>query len=169
MQAAAGLLPQAANPVWEIAGEAADARLAGSISVNRDLTAAALVRLITGAGVFWLALQLCRDTGRARGLVAASALIGAAYAAYGLIAAKTGWAILPELPRGGTANSATFINPDSYAGFAGVGLIATTGIFFRLCRRHGAFAPARCERNWRRWSRRSAATARRFWPAGSRS
>ena len=61
LQGSAGMFPHAANPVWEMAGDAAGARLAGSISVNRDLTAAALVRLITGASVFWLALQLCRD------------------------------------------------------------------------------------------------------------
>jgi O-antigen ligase len=139
LQGVAGLFPQAANPVWEMAGEASGARLAESISVNRDLTAAALVRLITGAGVFWLALQLCRDVSRALALVKAIALIGAAYAAYGLIAAKTGWLRLPDMPRGGTVSS-TFINPDSYAAFAGIGLIATTGMFFRLCRRHGADA-----------------------------
>ena len=98
------MFPHAANPVWEMAGDAAGARLAGSISVNRDLTAAALVRLITGASVFWLALQLCRDAGRARSLVTAIALIGAVYAAYGLIAAKTGWLRLPDMPQGGPAS-----------------------------------------------------------------
>ena len=156
-----------------MAGDAAGARLTGSISVNRDLTAAALLRLITGASVFWLALQLCRDAGRARSLVTAIALIGAVYAAYGLIAAKTGWLRLPDMPQSGPASSAfvsaTFINPDSYAAYAGIGFIATAGIFFRLCRRNGAFAHGTPPRSSRRWSRRSAATARRFWPAGSRS
>jgi O-antigen ligase len=119
-----------------MAGEAAGATLAGSISVNRDLTEAALLRLITAAGVFWLALQLCRDAGNARALVAAVALIGAVYAAYGLIAAKTGWLRMPDMPQGGVV-SATFINPNAYAAFAGIGLVATVGIFLRLCRRHG--------------------------------
>ena len=139
LQSAAGLFPDAANPAWKMAGDALGSSLAGSISVNRDLTAAALLRLITGASVFWLALQLCRDAGRARALVAAIALIGAAYAAYGLIAAKTGWLRMPDMPQGG-AVSATFINPDSYAAFAGIGFIATAGIFFRLCRRYGVGA-----------------------------
>ena len=91
LQSTAGLFADAVNPVWEMAGDAVGMSLAGSISVNRDLTAAALLRLITGASVFWLALQLCRDAARARALVAAIALIGAVYAGYGLIAAKTGW------------------------------------------------------------------------------
>jgi O-antigen ligase len=136
LQGAAELFPGGANPIWQMAAEAVGSPLAGSISVNRDLTAAALLRLITDASVFWLSLQLCRDAGRARILVAAIAVIGAAYAAYGLIAAKTGWLRMPDMPQGGTV-SATFINPDSYAAFAGIGLIATTGIFLRLCRRHG--------------------------------
>ncbi len=82
LQNATGLFADAANPAWKMAGDAIGASLAGSISVNRDLTAAALLRLITAAAVFWLALQLCRDAGRARALVGAIALIGAAYAAY---------------------------------------------------------------------------------------
>ena len=135
LQSAVGLFAHAANPVWEAVG----ARSAGSISVNRDLTAAALVRLITGASVFWLGLQLCRDAGRARSLVNAIALIGAAYAAYGLIAAKAGRLQLPDIAPGG-AVSATFVNPDSYAAFAGIGFIASVGIFLRLYRRHGADA-----------------------------
>ncbi len=136
MQNATDLFADAANPAWKMAGEVVGSTLAGSISVNRDLTAAALLRLITGASVFWLALQLCRDAGRARALVGALALIGAAYAAYGLIAAKTGWLRMPDMPQGG-AVSATFINPDSYAAFAGIGFLATIEIFFRICRRYG--------------------------------
>ena len=131
-----GCLADAVNPVWEMAGDAVGMSLAASISVNRDLTAAALLRLITGASVFWLALQLCRDAARARALVAAIALIGAVYAGYGLIAAKTGWLRMLDLPQSG-AVSATFINPDSYAAYAGIGFIATVGVFLRLCRRYG--------------------------------
>lgn len=144
LQGAAGLFPQAAAPIWRMAGEAAGIRLADGISVNRDLTGAALIRLMTGASVFWLALQLCRNGGRARFLVASIALTGAGYAAYGLIAAKTGWLRTADVPQGG-AVSATFINPDSYAAFAGIGFVATTGIFFQLCRRRdvGAFSTPR--------------------------
>ena len=136
LQNATDLFADAANPAWKMAGEAIGSTLPGSVSVNRDLTAAALLRLITGASAFWLALQLCRDAGRARALVGGIALIGAAYAVYGLIAAKIGWLRMPDMPRGG-AVSATFINPDSYAAFAGIGLLATVGIFFRICRRYG--------------------------------
>lgn len=138
-QNATVVFPVAANPAWEMAGEGAGSTLAGSISVNRDLTTAALLRLITGASVFWLGLQLCRDAGRARALVGSIALIGAVYAAYGLIAAKTGWFRMPDAPQGGVV-SATFINPDSYAAFAGIGLLAVIEVFLRICRRYGVGA-----------------------------
>ena len=134
-----GLFAEAANPAWKMAGDVVGSPVAGSISINRDMTAAALLRLITCASVFWLALQLCRDASRARALLGAIALIGAAYAAYGLIAAKTGWFRMPDMPQGGTV-SATFINPNSYAAFAGIGLLTTIGIFFRICRRYGVSA-----------------------------
>ena len=136
LQNATDLFADAANPAWNMAGEVVGSTLAGSISVNRDLTAVALLRLITCASVFWLALQLCRDAGRARALLGALALIGVAYAAHGLIAAKTGWLRMLDVPQGG-AVSATFINPDSYAAFAGIGLLSTIGVFFRMCRRYG--------------------------------
>ncbi len=139
LQNATALFADAANPAWKLAGDVVGSALPGSISVNRDLTAAALLRLITCASVFWLALQLCRDAGRAQALVGALALIGAVYAGYGMIAAKAGWFQMPDLPLSG-AVSATFINPDSYAAFAGIGLLATIGVFFRICRRYGVGA-----------------------------
>ncbi len=53
------------HPIWQMAADALDKPIDGSISVNRDLTTLALLRLITAASVFWLALQLCRDGWRA--------------------------------------------------------------------------------------------------------
>src|SRR5215469_14707690 len=64
------------NPVWGMASEALGRPVEGSISVNRDLTVLALVRLITSASVFWLALQLCRNGVRAGRFVTAIVTIG---------------------------------------------------------------------------------------------
>src|SRR5262249_9102394 len=41
-----------AHPIWELAAGALGRPLAGSISVNRDLTMLALIRLLTAASVF---------------------------------------------------------------------------------------------------------------------
>ena len=48
-------------PIWSMAGDALGVPVAGSVSVNADLTMLALVRLLTAASVFWLALQFGRE------------------------------------------------------------------------------------------------------------
>jgi O-antigen ligase len=120
------------NPIWELAAEALDHPVARSISVNRDLTILALVRLITAASAFWLAVQLCRNSARAMTLITSIGVIGCAYAAYGLIAMKTGplpW--LSYLPSTEKFVSSTFINRDNYATYAGMGFIIMAGLILQ--------------------------------------
>ena len=74
------------HPIWQMTAEALDKPVAGSISVNRELTSLALLRLITSASVFWIALQLCRDASRANVLLWSIAVIIWVYAGYGLAA-----------------------------------------------------------------------------------
>ena len=74
------------HPIWQMSADALDRPIDGSISVNRELTSLALLRLITAASVFWIALQLCRDASRASFLLWSIAAISCAYAAYGLFA-----------------------------------------------------------------------------------
>src|SRR3954453_19043087 len=59
------------HPIWAMAADAVQKEVDGSISVNRDLTSLALLRLITAASVFWIALQLCQNALRATYLVRA--------------------------------------------------------------------------------------------------
>src|SRR5215831_5645461 len=54
------------HPIWQMAANALNKPIAGSISVDRELTSLALLRLITAASVFWLGMQICRDASRAR-------------------------------------------------------------------------------------------------------
>jgi len=72
------------HPVWQVAAEALGRPVPGSISVDRDLTALALLRLMTAASVLWLALQLCRDPRRAEIFLWALVGIGGLYAAAGI-------------------------------------------------------------------------------------
>ena len=122
------------HPIWGMAGDALGEPVRGSISINRDLTELGLLRLITAASVFWLALQLSRNGAHARLLVAAIAAVGAGYAAYGLLVLKTGhigWLAIPALE--GLVSS-TFVNRHSYATYAGLGLVATAGLLLQLLR-----------------------------------
>jgi O-antigen ligase len=132
--------PSLQHPIWQMTADALERPVIGSISVNRDLTSLALLRLITAASVFWLALQLCRNPSRAHLLLRAIAIIGAAYAAYGLIAfaATPGYVLwLPTMFSKGYVTS-TFVNHNSFATYAGIGLIAVCGLILRLYRREVA-------------------------------
>src|SRR5215472_8515835 len=52
------------HSIWQMAANALHKPIAGSISVDRELTSLALLRLFTAASVFWLAMQICRDASR---------------------------------------------------------------------------------------------------------
>jgi len=123
------------NPIWGMAGKALGHPLAGSISVNRDLTTLALMRLITAASVFWLAIQLCRHGPRANLLTSSVAAIGCLYAAYGLAVLKTGQLPWLDIPANGAGRvSSTFVNYNSFATYAGIGLVAIGSRILRLYR-----------------------------------
>ncbi len=123
-----------AHPIWAMAADALGRQTEGSISVDPDLTNLALLRLITAAAVFWTALQLSRNGIRATLLVKSLAAIGCAYAAYGLIALSVPVVRLPwleDVVKGGVVSS-TLINRNSYATYAGLGLMAIAGLTIRL-------------------------------------
>jgi O-antigen ligase len=125
------------HPIWQMAADALDKPIDGSISVDRDLTTLALLRLVTAASVFWLAIQLFRSASRANFLLKSIAAISCAYAAYGLFA----FALMPErvlwfgrpFPRTGFTTS-TFINPNTFATYAGMGLVVICGLIVSLYR-----------------------------------
>jgi O-antigen ligase len=127
------------HPLWQLASEALGQEIAGSISIDRDLTALALLRLITAASTFWLALQLCGDAARSRLLIWSIVGISAVYAGVGLLA-------LAFMPNGrvfaefGPSKfvSSTFVSQNHYVTFAGIGLIAATAALLRLYRREFA-------------------------------
>jgi O-antigen ligase len=114
------------HPIWQMARDALALDVPGSISVNRDATVLALLRLVTAASAFWLALQLCRSGRRARLLVAAIAVIGLAYAVYGVVAFFAFPKTILWFPKVYYFDSltSTFVNRNSYATYAGIGLIA---------------------------------------------
>jgi hypothetical protein len=124
------------HPIWQMAADALDKPIDGSISVNRDLTSLALLRLLTTASVFWIAMQLCRDVSRANFLLWSVAAITCVYAAYGLFA----FALTPghvlwfnniAVPHFVTS---TFINPNSFVAYAGVGFLTICGLILKLYR-----------------------------------
>lgn len=124
------------HPIWSMAADTLAPAPEGSISVNRDLTAQALLRLVTAASVFWLALQFGRDARRAYRLLAAIAVIVTLYAAYGSIARAVapGQILWFKDPAVGAFVSSTFYNPDHFACYAAIGLIVAFGLLLRVYR-----------------------------------
>jgi O-antigen ligase len=123
------------HPIWGMAADALATGLPSTISVDPPATLRALMRLITDASVLWLALQLCRQSARALLLLRAIAAIVAAYAAYGLILAVFDGAAIPlfDAPAGGPVR-ATFVNRNSFATYAGLGLVVVVALTLRLYR-----------------------------------
>jgi O-antigen ligase len=124
------------HPIWSLAAGVLATPLDGSITVNRDLTNLALVRLITAAAVFWLAVQIGRDAARAEALIRCVAVIGCGYAVYGLFALASA-ASYP--PGSGAAPerflSSTFVNHNSFASYANIGLVVIAGLVIELYQR----------------------------------
>jgi O-antigen ligase len=127
------------HPIWHLASDALGRPIAGSISADRDLTALALLRLMTAASALWLALQLSHDAARARMLIWSVVGISAVYAAVGLFALGFMPNGRPFAELGPTAGgiklSSTFVGQNNYATFAGIGLVASVAGIMRLYRR----------------------------------
>ncbi|MBI1260834.1 MAG: hypothetical protein GC184_03835 [Rhizobiales bacterium] len=116
------------DPVWRIAAEVTGQDLSSRISVNPDETLAGLLRLICYGAIFWLSLQLGYTAKRADQALRAITLISVAYAAYGLCIYLAGneWLLFYKKWTYQTSLSSTFVNRNSYATFAGLGLLLIT-------------------------------------------
>lgn len=139
MLQASSLMPEEwSHPLWAESAQAlGDPSSGGYISVNPHETGSALVRLLTYGGVFWLALQYGRDRKRAAQLLQALALSGALYAIYGIVVEFAGaYSILWSTDSSFLDDvTNTLVNPKSYATFAGLGLIASTGLLIQFIRK----------------------------------
>jgi O-antigen ligase len=120
------------NSFYQYGRETYGVDFPGSISTNRSLTYVALLRLLTEGVVFWLFLQLCRSPQRAHWAVQAVAIIGMAYAIYGIVA----FFIFPGTILWFTKHAyldsvtSTFINRNSYATYVGIGLVCALACTF---------------------------------------
>src|SRR5262249_24132204 len=124
------------HPIWQMTADALGRPVEGSISVDRELTSLALLRLITAASVFWLSLQLCRDGARANFLLVSIAAIIGVYAAYGLVAfgLTPGRTLWFKNPYSHNLVTSTFVNADSFSAYAGTGVVVFCGLILRLYR-----------------------------------
>jgi len=121
-----------AHPAWQEVNTFFTADVPERITIDPDRTVTTFMRWLTYAGVFWLALQLGRDRTSAHTALRAFATIAAAYAIYGLIAlfAAGDTLLMYEKWAGKGSVTSTFVNRNSYATFAGLGVVATAALIF---------------------------------------
>ena len=131
LQGVPGLSPLPAHPMWQEALQELARPGGAAVSADPAMTRDATLRLAAYGGIFFLAVQLGRDRARAREGLVAFAVAGVLYAAYGLAVHFSGagtvlwydkWAYVDDL-------TATFVNRNSYAAYAGLGLLACLGLF----------------------------------------
>lgn len=121
------------HPIWREAAAAMKTDLPGLITVDGYRTATALTRLLWYAAIFWLALQTCREAEAARRAFNVLAAVAFAYAVYGLVIDFSGLEMVLWTKKHAYQGSltSTFINRNSYAAYAGLGLICTTAVIAR--------------------------------------
>jgi O-antigen ligase len=115
-----------AHPLWAEASQILGRELPGRLTVNPEATLAGLMRLLTYGAACWLAIQLFRRRdGSARRAVRLIAYGAGLYALYGIAVYLAGndwilwyrkWAYTESL-------TSTFVNRNSFATFAGLGLL----------------------------------------------
>jgi len=121
------------NPVWQETADLLGIQLRGSIAVNPYASETALMRLMTYAGIFWLALQYGRSSKRAKQVFYLVAFGGLIYAIYGLAIEFTGSRSILwyEKLQYEDSLTSTFRYKNAYATYAGLGLIATVLLLVR--------------------------------------
>lgn len=134
LQTTEAVPPDWYHPLWQSAGEALGVELSPAVSLNPYETWSTLTRFLTYAGIFWLSLQYCRRATRARQVFVALTVVGLVYAAYGLAVQFSGSQTILWFDKFAYENdvTSTFVNRNSYATYAGLGLLCATGLLLVL-------------------------------------
>ncbi|MGO1119641.1 O-antigen ligase family protein [Rhodovibrionaceae bacterium A322] len=119
------------HPFWQEASAALNEPLVGAMGLTPDDAMTTLLRILTYAGVFWLAVAYGRDETRARQSLLMVVLAVSAYALYGLFNYINGFEriLWYEKWAYGDYLTSTFVNKNSYATYAGLGLLTAVGLF----------------------------------------
>ena len=128
------------HPLWKQAADSLGLDIPGSPSLNPFVTQSEVLKLLTYAGTFWLAMEHGRIRERAWTALWIFAIASALYAIYGISAELTElgdtlW--LHEMPHESGITS-TFANRSMYAVYAGFGLLAILGLILNMLTRRSA-------------------------------
>jgi O-antigen ligase len=133
VQQSAHAPPDWHDPLWQDAGHLLGLDLPGAITLDPAVARQSILHLLIYGGVFFLAIHFGRNARRARLIFWSLATAGAAYAAYGLTMQLGGFDELLWYRKWAYTDSvtATFVNHNSYATYAGITLIATLALLIK--------------------------------------
>ena len=126
--------PDMAHPLWREMSRSISVNVKPTITLDAEATMSALTRLLSYCGVFWIGARLGRDPDNAQFMLKSFVVASCLYAAYGLfvffadlksILWYEKWAYRGDL-------TSTFVNRNTYATFAGLGLIASVALITQL-------------------------------------
>lgn len=117
------------NPLWSQAADTLQRSVPGSIAVDRSAVLVRLLRLLEYAGIFYLAVVLCRNPARAQIALKISAISGTFYAVYGLAVYWSGSNTILWMEKWAYGGDVTgpFVNRNSFATYLGLCLLSALG------------------------------------------
>jgi O-antigen ligase len=133
LQAAGWTPPGWHHPLWSMSAETLDADLAGSISLSRDDSLNAMLRLLSYGLAFFLAFQFCGDAERARRLFQVLAGIGLVCAVYGLgmyFSGRDGFLFFWDMDYRRSVHG-TFVNRNHFATWLGLCVLALVALTYQ--------------------------------------
>lgn len=121
------------HPIWRDAAAALATPDRGTISLDPAASRESVLRMASYACVFWLAFQYGQSSRCADLVLRAVALGSACYALYGLGVVFSGAESILWFEKTDYAGSVTgtFVNPNSFGAYCGIGLICSTAAILR--------------------------------------
>jgi O-antigen ligase len=121
-----------AHPIWGMAAESLVERLPAYVSMDPYLSIAAINKIGIYAGAFWIAFQLGQHKAKATAILWAITLSGGLNALVAVFESGAnfdlGSWISGEASLGGDRFNGTFVNPNNFATFAAMSLIAAMAL-----------------------------------------
>ena len=125
------------DPMWDAAGRTLGKAIPGTISADPSASIGGLMRLIAYGGVFLLAAQYARHPAYARQIIWCIALVGIAYAAYGIAVFSAGNQTILWYDRWAYTNdlTSTFVSRSAFGAFAGIALLVSLALMLHIAGR----------------------------------
>ncbi len=125
------------HPVWQMARAALDRPVTGHISADPQGTLSQTVRFMSYGAAFFLAAHFSTSQRKRQRMLLTLALSGVGYATYGLVVHFGGYDSILWYPRWSYHDSltATFVNRNSFATYAGLVILVLIGQLWRSVRK----------------------------------